>query len=132
MFSRHMKPYKKALARRMRANPTPAERELWKHLRESGLKFRRQACCAGYILDFYCPSRRLAVEVDGPCHSQKEARDWVRDGHLLRYGISTMRFSNEEVLRDPASVVAKIQRKADSSRDFASWNAGLRYRRFRF
>jgi very-short-patch-repair endonuclease len=59
-------------ARRMRQAPTDAEESLWRRLRQSqlGARFRRQHPLAGFILDFYCPSARLAIELDGGGHTE--------------------------------------------------------------
>ena len=62
---------KLALARRFRRQPTPAEAEAWQLLRDErilGLKFRRQQLVAGFIVDFYCASLRLVLELDGGAH----------------------------------------------------------------
>jgi len=59
-------------ARYLRKNATPAEQKLWRHLRNreiAGYKFRRQHPVGPYVLDFYCPAARLAIEVDGSGHS---------------------------------------------------------------
>ena len=64
-----------------------------------GLKFRRQASIGGFIVDFYCPSLRLAIEVDGSVHrgTEAEARDRDRDHHLAATGIRVIRLSNDQV-----------------------------------
>lgn len=59
------------LCRDFRKNPTKAEACLWEILRSKqleGYKFRRQHPMKGYILDFYCPELKLAIEVDGQIH----------------------------------------------------------------
>ncbi len=59
----------KARRKELRNNPTEAEQKLWQYLKEkqvSGVKFRRQYSVDAYILDFYSPSLKLAIEVDGP------------------------------------------------------------------
>ena len=68
-------------ARRMRREATDAERKLWSILRASRLaefKFRRQHPLAGFILDFYCPARHLAVELDGGQHGDDEQAAYDR------------------------------------------------------
>ncbi len=58
-------------ARVLRDKETPAEKELWKHLKGKkldGFKFRRQHPIRRYILDFYCHERKLVVELDGGYH----------------------------------------------------------------
>jgi len=63
------------LRKRLRNNPTPAEKALWKALQQSkfeGRKFRRQHSIRNYIVDFYCTEEKLAVELDGGGHYTKE------------------------------------------------------------
>lgn len=63
-----------------------------------GLKLRRQQVIDGYIVDFYCPQLRLALEVDGPIHDDPRvaARDAIRDGHLADWVVDVVRIRNEE------------------------------------
>ena len=70
---------KKALKERrreLRQNSTPAEKILWKLLRDSklGAKFRRQYSVGGYVLDFYCPKLKIAIELLGSVHLSKSAK----------------------------------------------------------
>jgi very-short-patch-repair endonuclease len=92
---------------------TEAECFLWKHIRNKklgGLRFRRQVSIGYYIIDFYCAEKRLAVEVDGKYHIQKEVQkhDAYRADFLTALGISVVRFSNEEVMNDIDAVCRKI------------------------
>ena len=103
------------LARRraLRRNSTDAEAALWFHLRGkrfAGLKFRRQHSCGPYILDFYCPSRHLAVELDGGQHFEPSAAayDERRSAYLERFGIKVLRFTNDVVFRELAAVLDAI------------------------
>lgn len=75
-----------------------------------GLKFRRQHPCGPYILDFYCPDRRLAVELDGGQHFTTEARcyDARRSTFLLRHGIRVFRFPNDLVFHNLAGILEAI------------------------
>jgi len=79
------------LASAFRKSPTSAERWLWELLRGKQLtyRFRRQYVVAGYIVDFYCPKLKLAVEIDGRFHHSRAGkfRANVRDEVLLSYGI---------------------------------------------
>jgi very-short-patch-repair endonuclease len=101
-------------AKVMRANPTDAERVLWKRLRKKqlgGHKFRRQHVLKPYIVDFYCAAKNLVVEVDGDVHDEDEqqAKDEARAEHLEReYGIEIVRFSNEEVVSSTREVLEEI------------------------
>ena len=82
----------------MRAQPTDAERALWRELRATrlGVRFRRQHVVVGYIADFYCASAKLVVEVDGGVHEATRARDDERTRALEALGVYVVRFTNEQ------------------------------------
>ncbi len=95
----------------MRWKPTAAESLLWLSLRRrglAGLRFRRQHVVAGYIVDFYCPAMRLAVEVDGGVHHDSLQRDAERDAQLAEVGVRVLRFRNERVFDDLTAVLREI------------------------
>ncbi len=98
--------------RRLRAAATRAEQLLWGQLRGSrtGRKFRRQHSVGRYVLDFYCPAERLAVELDGTAHDSAtaDAHDAVRDAFLARCRIRTLRFTNDDVETNLEGVVGAI------------------------
>ena len=97
---RGTKPEVEAAAKRLRHEPTPAEVALWKRLRGrklDGYKFRRQHPIGACIVDFYCASSKLVVEVDGPIHDDQRERDKSREKLLDEYGYRVMRIRNEEV-----------------------------------
>ena len=101
--------------RKLRQESTDAERMLWRLLRGrqmAGYKFRRQHEFGGFILDFYCASARLAVEVDGGQHFADDgiARDEQRTRFLEANGVRVLRFTNLEVLREIDGVLAVISR----------------------
>ncbi|MFL6859056.1 MAG: endonuclease domain-containing protein [Allosphingosinicella sp.] len=89
---------------------------LWQVLRDrpEELKFRRQHPFIRCTADFYCPSARLVVEVDGDQHSRGTTpqQDAARDAWLRERGISVLRFDAADVLRDVESVVTAILRAA--------------------
>ena len=100
------------LQRKLRNNPTDAERRMWDILRQrqlDGCKFRRQHPYYNYILDFVCVERKLVVEVDGGQHANKPG-DLQRDGFLRKDGFLVLRFWNHDVLRDPDAVADQIHR----------------------
>src|ERR1700720_3121786 len=83
----------------LRSEATDAERALWKRLRGSQLvnhKFRRQHEFGGFILDFFCPSKMVAIEVDGGQHFSDDgfARDEQRTTFLEANGIRVLRVTN--------------------------------------
>ncbi len=77
------------------------------------MKFFRQYSIGPYILDFYCPTVKLAVELDGGQHNQsdKRERDAARSEYLKAQRIDVMRFWNNEVLLDIESVLSKLALK---------------------
>jgi len=115
---RHFKvnaPRVKQLRRRLRKNGTPAEAALWNIIKNKevcDLQFRRQYSVGNYILDFYCPKLRLAIELDGDYHNQSLAdeHDFVRDKELCEiYKISTLRFENKIVFEQPEAIIDSIK-----------------------
>ena len=108
--------YKFDEAYRMRQNPTPAEARMWEILKYQvmpkfpGHIFRRQYVQYGYILDFYCPTLQLAIEVDGGIHNDRKDYDRRRDSHLYSYGIDVYRFQNSVVFNDSGTVASELCR----------------------
>jgi very-short-patch-repair endonuclease len=91
------------LARTLRQESTDAEALMWQFLRDrqiAGCKFRRQHPLEPYVLDFYCHELKLAVEVDGGQHNEPAGRahDARRESFLVKNGIRTLRFWNNQVL----------------------------------
>jgi very-short-patch-repair endonuclease len=100
-------------ARNLRQQSTDAEQLLWRLLRNrrlTGHKFRRQHPIPPYILDFYCDSKKLAVELDGGQHNREEARahDEIRTGFLASRGIHVLRFWNDQILTETDAVLEAI------------------------
>jgi very-short-patch-repair endonuclease len=98
----------------LRKRLTPAEARLWKCIQNSkldGRKFRRQHSIGNYILDFYCPSERLAVELDGEVHRNHVAEhfDDIRTNFLVDIGVKVLRFENYLVFEEPEFVLAGIK-----------------------
>ncbi|HEX7742749.1 MAG TPA: endonuclease domain-containing protein [Sphingobium sp.] len=83
---------------------------MWMRSRPQGLKFRRQHPVGPYVLDFYCASARLAVEVDGGFHDVADqiAHDQRRDDWLRSQGIRVLRIKAVDVLRNLESVTRQI------------------------
>jgi 5-methyltetrahydrofolate--homocysteine methyltransferase len=84
---------------------------LWKALRSrpGGFKFRRQHAIHQYVVDFYCVEARIIVEVDGPVHEGQREQDQLRTDFLRTLDLEVLRFTNEDVLTDLRSVVARIE-----------------------
>lgn len=115
----HNRKYLKQTRRALRSNLTPAEATLWRYLQNkklNGRKFRRQHSVGNYILDFYCPQEKLAIELDGAYHftgAGYEA-DQERDSYLKHLGIRVLRFENKEVFHDVVRVLEVIEARFTS------------------
>lgn len=107
---KHLTPFRKTL----RKNLTPAEAFLWKQLKNSQLenrKFRRQHSIGNYILDFYCPAERLAIELDGEYHFTPEGikYDKIRTEYINNESIKVIRFENKIVFENTEWVLTEIK-----------------------
>ena len=103
-------------ARRLRREMTPQERKLWRRLRGKqlyGIRFRRQHPVGRYVLDFFCHSRDLAIEIDGHSHYQpdQETHDQARTTWLAKQGIRMLRFTNRDVDGNIEGVLEEIARQ---------------------
>lgn len=98
---------------------TPAEEALWQQLRGrkfKGHKFRRQHPIKSFIVDFYCHTSRLIIEVDGGYHQIPETKehDQTRTKELESLGLKVIRFSNEQILNEIDFVLIEINRNLKS------------------
>ena len=94
---------------------TDAEILLWSKLRRKqlyGLQFYRQKPLGSYIVDFYCPSAQMVIEIDGGQHYTEEGQtqDSKRDAFLNNIGLRVLRFSNLDVIGNLDGVIAEIIR----------------------
>lgn len=99
----------------LRNHLTPAEAKVWTLLQQSklcGKKFRRQHGVGGYILDFYCPSEKLCIELDGGYHftKQQQRYDKKRTEYLNSVGIRVIRFENHLVFDSTEGVLHEIKK----------------------
>jgi len=104
--------------RRLRRESTDAERALWALVRDrrlDGAKFRRQHEFGPYVLDFYCPEQRLALEADGGQHYEprRVQADHERASYLESQGVRVLRFTNLEILREREGVIGRIQQEME-------------------
>jgi very-short-patch-repair endonuclease len=102
-------------ARDLRNNPTKAEELLWHKLKRKqrrGVDFHRQKPIHYYIVDFYCPSLFLEIEIDGGVHSDPDVQnsDLLRQAELEELGVVFLRFTNKEVFSNMDQVVQEIDR----------------------
>ncbi|MDB5271112.1 MAG: endonuclease protein [Hymenobacter sp.] len=107
-------PHKKDERRTLRNNLTSAEAVLWNRLKSSqlnGRKFRRQHSIGEFILDFYCPQEKLAVELDGAGHftASGNLHDAARTDYLNAAGIRVIRFENKLIWSSLESVLQTIE-----------------------
>ena len=98
----------------LRKKLTPAEAKLWTMLQGkqiAGKKFRRQHSFGRYIMDFYCASDRLAIELDGEVHNSVQAQEYdaERTLWLEQFGIRVLRFENKEIFDNPEYVLGTIR-----------------------
>ena len=109
------RPSEKEKRRILRNNMPKAEVMLWKKLKGkqvNGHRFRRQYSIGRYIVDFFCPELKLAVEIDGDSHFMDEASkesDRKRQVFIEKQGISFLRFTNIEVYRELEGVLMTIE-----------------------
>ena len=96
--------------RKLRNESTPQEIMLWARLRKEqlGHKFRRQHSFGNYIADFYCPDKKLIVEIDGSQHLDQEAYDTERTTFFGKQGFRVVRFWNSEINTNMEGVITKI------------------------
>ncbi len=112
----HNRKYLKDSRKALRTNLTPSEAKLWTYLKNNqleGRKFRRQHSIENFIVDFYCPSENLAIELDGQVHfdpfGEVKESDNTRDSRLAELGIRLIRFENKYVFEQPDFVLTSIK-----------------------
>ena len=99
-------------ARDLRKNMTEPERKLWFcFLKEQKQKFSCQKVVGPYILDFFCPELRMAIELDGESHTETVEHDRLRAAYLEEQNIKILRFTNEDVMKRFESVCEAIYRE---------------------
>ena len=117
-YSNH--PATKEYRRLLRRTETPMERMLWSKLKGKqleGYRFRQQHGFGPYVLDFYCPSLRLCIELDGEVHDEENVKqkDNDRTQFLMQNRISVLRVRNEEVEHNINLVLDRIRDFINSS-----------------
>ncbi len=98
----------------LRTTMTKSEVVLWKHLKNKqflNLKFRRQFGIGNYIVDFYCPEIKLAIEVDGSTHYEEEVfnKDIKKDEYIKNLGINLLRINSEEIFNNLNEVLFRLE-----------------------
>ena len=87
-------------ARQLRLDSTREEEIVWNLLRNRqflNLKFRRQHVISGFVIDFYCAELKLAIEIDGPIHDDRQEYDKARQQLIEQRGLTFIRISNDDV-----------------------------------
>jgi len=112
----------KSGARELRKNQTDSESLLWEHLRGKqlvGVQFYRQKPIGNYIVDFFAPSVKLVIEVDGSQHMESKHlhKDKKRDDFLVGLGLEILRFDSRVVLTETEAVLEIIFRKIIDQQD---------------
>jgi len=104
-------------ARRLRREMTWPEKLFWSRIKAKqffGLKFRKQHPIGPYIVDFYCASRSLVIEIDGMSHTDAEADAW-RQRWLESNGMKMLRYSNDDVIVDIDGVIEDLEHQLGST-----------------
>ncbi len=109
----HNRKFFRSIRKNLRNHSTSAEAALWIILKKrqvGNYKFRRQHSVGKYIIDFYCPELKLAIELDGQPHAELAniARDKERDDWLLKLGIQVIRYENRWVFEYPDVIKQEI------------------------
>jgi very-short-patch-repair endonuclease len=99
--------------RSLRTNMPKAEGLVWARLRDrqvEGYKFRRQYSVGAFVVDFYCPELKLAIEIDGPSHRMDGAPEYdaQRQLFLEGKGITVLRVTNVQVYQDLDAAIGLI------------------------
>ena len=99
-------------ARRLRQELSLPEKLLWVRLRGAEFRIRRQHPIGVYVLDFFCPAAKLAIEVDGIAHDMgdRPRRDEIRAAWLAEQGIELLRLPAKDVLADPDAIADAVLR----------------------
>jgi very-short-patch-repair endonuclease len=110
----------KGKRRALRKNMPPAEFILWSKLRSknlNGCKFRRQYSIGMYIVDFYCPQLKLAIEIDGESHfvDGADSYDRNRQASIESFGVNFLRFTNTDIYERLEGVIDKILEQIPTS-----------------
>ncbi len=108
------KPSETGKRRKLRQHQTNAEELVWRFIRNRQMldyKFRRQYSVDHFVIDFYCPELKLAIEIDGASHnnSDQKKKDISRQRYLESFNIKFIRIKDEELLGNPNKAFNKIE-----------------------
>lgn len=96
--------------RKLRNDMSPPEQVLWYYLKNKqlgGYKFRRQVSIGKYVVDFYCPKLKLAIEIDGDSHYHPASKEYdrKREKWIKEFGIKFLRFTNKDIVENREGVI---------------------------
>lgn len=121
------KPSKRKIrqANKLRNNMTVPELSLWANLINgfAGVFWVPQAIVVGYIADFFCPEKRIVIEIDSSFHKERKSYDKMRDAIMSLYGIKVLRFQAKDVIKNKVKVLRKIRRVTLSRPEGIAWPA---------
>jgi len=116
MTKHYNKTSEKEKRRTLRKNQTYAEKVMWQQLRNRqllGIKFKRQYSVDHFLIDFYAPELKLAIELDGSIHESAEHKEYdkARPEYIENFGISFIRITNQELFANPNKTFERIDGK---------------------
>jgi len=79
--------------RQLRRNMTYSEKLVWIYLRKKQMhiRFLRQYSIDNYVVDFYSPKLKLAVEIDGDVHNEPEKKNMTsKDKNILKHSVLSL------------------------------------------
>ena len=119
MTKQYNKTTEKEKRRTLRQKQTYAEKVLWSQLRNGqllGIKFRRQYSVDHFVIDFYAPELKLAIESDGSIHELEDQKEYdkARQEYLENFGITFIRVTNKELFGNPNKAFKGIEEKIKS------------------
>ncbi len=102
-------------AKQLRENMTNPEKILWSKLnnKQLGVRFKPQHPIDFFIVDFYCHQFKLVIEVDGEIHKYRLDYDNARTAELERFGLTVIRFKNQEIIENVDGVVERIKERIE-------------------
>ena len=121
--SNHNLPYLKQIRQNLRNNLTFSEARLWSVLKNKqllGRKFRRQHSIGNFIVDFFCHSEKLIIEIDGSSHDDvgTQNHDTERDEKLIKSGFTILHFKAVEIRDHLDNVLNEITANFESDRSY--------------
>ena len=101
--------------RTLRRRCPVTETLLWSKIRNrqlDGLKFKRQYSIGHYVIDFYCPEKKLAIEIDGDSHFNPKAKqyDKEREEYIKSFGVIFLRFTNKDITENINGVIEVVSK----------------------